>query len=138
MVAAMRAKAKERLVPIRMLLAAIKQREIDDKITLDDTAVLKVIEKMIKQRRDSVKQFEAGNRPELAKKENDEITILQEYMPPAMSDADIDAAVKQAIEKAEATTIKDMGKVMGLLKPALQGRADMGAVSSKVKGHLSS
>ncbi|WP_423062930.1 GatB/YqeY domain-containing protein [Candidiatus Paracoxiella cheracis] len=136
MVAAMRAKEKERLGTIRLLMAAIKQREIDDQITLDNNGVLKVIEKMIKQRRDSIKQYETGNRPELAEKESKEIDILQVYMPAQMSDADINAAIDEAIQSTGASSMKDMGKVMGVLKDKLQGRADMGAVSAKIKQHL--
>lgn len=136
MVAAMRAKEKERLGTIRLLMAAIKQREIDDQTTLDNNGVLKVIEKMIKQRRDSIKQYEAGNRPELAEKENKEIDILQVYLPAQMSDADINAAIDEAIQSTDASSMKDMGKVMGVLKDKLQGRADMGAVSAKIKQRL--
>lgn len=146
MVAAMRSKEKERLGTIRMLLAAIKQLEIDNKKTLDDNDVLKVVEKMIKQRRDSIKQYEAGNRPELAKKEHQEIDILQVYMPEQMSEADVKAAIEAdvkaaidaAIKDTGATTMKDMGKVMGVLKDKLQGRADMGTVSSIIKERLGS
>ena len=133
---AMRAKDKERLVTLRMLLAAIKQREIDEKITLDNTAVIKTVEKMIKQRRDSAQQFEAANRPELASKENDEIKILQTYMPQPLSEAEISAAIDAAIQSTGADNMKDMGKVMGTLKSQLQGRADMGAVSAKIKERL--
>lgn len=136
MVAAMRAKEKERLGTIRMLLAAIKQREIDDQTTLDNKGVIKVVEKMIKQRRESIKQYEAGNRPELAAHENNEITVLQVYMPAQMSDAEINAAIEAAITSTGATTMKDMGKVMGALQAKLQGRADMGAVSAKIRAHL--
>ncbi len=137
MVAAMREKDKERLGTIRMLLAAIKQREIDDQITLDNAGVTKVIEKMIKQRRESIKQFEAGNRPELAQKEQEEIDVLQVYMPAAMGDAEIAAAIDEAIEATAAESMKDMGKVMAALKDQLQGRADMSAVSAKIKERLS-
>lgn len=136
MVAAMRAKEKERLGTIRMLLAAIKQREIDDQTTLDNKGVIKVVEKMIKQRRESIKQYEAGNRPELAAHENNEITVLQVYMPAQMSDAEINAAIDAAITSTSATTMKDMGKVMGALQAKLQGRADMGAVSAKIRARL--
>ena len=133
---AMRAKDKVRLVTLRMLLAAIKQREIDEKITLDNTAVIKTVEKMIKQRRDSAQQFEAANRPELADKEKNEIEILHIYMPQPLSEAEIDAAINTAIQSTGAGGMKDMGKVMGALKPQLQGRADMGAVSAKIKERL--
>jgi len=137
MVAAMRSKEKERLGTIRMLLAAIKQREIDEKKTLDDNEALKVVEKMIKQRRESIKQYEAGNRPELAAKEHKEIEILQVYMPEQMNDAEIAAVIDAAIQSTGATSMKDMGKVMGALKEKLQGRADMSAVSAKIKARLS-
>ncbi|AAO91091.1 CBU_1594 family Dot/Icm type IV secretion system effector [Coxiella burnetii] len=137
MKAAMRAQEKGRLGTIRLLLAAIKQREIDEQITLDDAGVMKVIEKMIKQRRDSITQYEAGNRPDLAEKEKQEIDVLQAYLPEALSDAEIDIAVKQAIEETGATSMKDMGQLMGVLKGKLQGRVDMSMVSKKVKEHLS-
>ncbi|ABS77665.1 glutamyl-tRNA amidotransferase [Coxiella burnetii] len=137
MKAAMRAQEKGRLGTIRLLLAAIKQREIDEQITLDDAGVMKVIEKMIKQRRDSITQYEAGNRPDLAEKEKQEIDVLQAYLPEALSDAEIDIAVKQAMEETGATSMKDMGQLMGVLKGKLQGRVDMSMVSKKVKEHLS-
>ncbi len=136
MISAMRAKEKERLGTIRLLQAAVKQREIDDKITLDDTGVLAVVEKMIKQRRESAKQYEAGQRPELAAKENAEIAILEVYMPEAMSDADIDALIEKTIASQGAESMKDMGGVMAILKNELQGRADMGSVSAKVRARL--
>lgn len=130
---AMRAKEALKLTTIRMLIAAIKQREIDDRTTLDDVAVLAIINKMIKQRRDAAEQFIAGDRQELADKEMQEITILQIYLPEQMSETDIETAIKQAISDTDADSMKDMGKVMGILKPKLEGRADMGAVSTKVK-----
>lgn len=138
MKAAMRAQDKERLGTIRLLMAAIKQREIDDRITLDDTAVVKVIEKMIKQRQDSIQQYEAGKRPDLAAKENQEIVVLKEYMPAQLSDTEILAAIDAAINASGATSLKDIGKVMNELKSKLQGRADMSIVSAKVKGRLES
>lgn len=137
MIASMRAKDKETLGTIRMLQAAIKQKEIDQRITLDDTEVLNTVEKMIKQRRESAKQFTAGNRPELAAKENHEIEILAKYLPEALSEAELDALIDKAVADANATSMKDMGKVMGTLKPQVQGRADMGALSSKIKQRLS-
>lgn len=136
MVAAMRAKEKERLGTIRMLMAMIKQREIDDQITLDNSSVIKIVEKMIKQRHESINHYEAGKRPELAAKEQEEINILQAYLPEQMSEADITAAIDEVISSAGASTMKDMGKVMGVLKDKLQGRADMGAVSAKIKERL--
>ena len=136
MKAAMRAKEKERLGVIRMALAAIKQREVDDKIELDDTQITAVIEKMLKQRRDSIEQFEAAGRTELADQEKFEASILQDYMPEALSEAEIIAAIDKAIADTGASSIKDMGKLMGALKPQLQGRADMGAVSGLIKQKL--
>lgn len=136
MKAAMRAKEKERLGTIRLILAAIKQKEVDDQITLDDTQVLAVLDKMVKQRRDSIKQYEAAGRDELAAKERDEITVLETYLPEQMSDAEIEALVSAAIEETGASTPQDMGKLMGLLKPRAQGRADMGKVSQIVKNKL--
>lgn len=134
--AAMRAKDRDRLVTLRMITAAIKQREVDERITLDDAATISIVEKMIKQRRESIKQYQTGNRPELAEKEQAEIDILEDYMPQALSQAEIDAAIEKAIESAGASTMKDMGKVMGLLKSELQGRADMSAVSANIKARL--
>lgn len=137
MISAMRAKEKKRLGTIRLLQAAIKQREIDDKIILDNTSILAIVEKMIKQRRESAKQYEAGQRPELAAVEYAEIILLEAYMPEAMGEADIDALIEQAIKKQDAESMKDMGGVMGILKSQLQGRADMGKVSAKVRERLS-
>lgn len=134
---AMRAKDQTRLGAIRMLLAAIKQREIDEQITLDDAGVLTVINKMIKQRRDSVKQYQAAERPELAEKEQQEIDILQAYLPQQLSEEEITAAVQQAISNTGASSMKDMGSVMGALKAELTGKADMSLVSTKVKDALS-
>lgn len=136
MKSAMRGGDKARLGVIRLLLSAIKQREVDERITLDDAAVMAIIEKMIKQRRDSVTQFQAGGRQELADAETAEIAVLQGYLPAALSDAEIDAIIQSAIVESGAAGIKDMGKVMGLVKPKVQGRADMGAVSGKIKAKL--
>ena len=133
---AMRARDKARLGVIRMTLAAIKQREIDERSVLDDTQITTIIDKMIKQRRDSFSQFEDAGRDELAAIETAEIAVLQDYMPPAMSDNDIAAAIDKAIADTSASSIKDMGKVMSLLKPQLQGRADLGAVGSTIKQKL--
>jgi uncharacterized protein YqeY len=136
MKAAMRAKEAERLGTIRMLQAAIKQREVDERITLDDTQVLAVLEKMIKMRRESVAQFLSGGRPELAAKENAEIAQLQAYMPAQLSDAEIDALIASAIAQSGATSIKEMGKAMAIVKGQAQGRADMGVLSGKLKAKL--
>ena len=133
---AMRAGEKERLATIRLALAAIKQREVDERISLDDTQVFAVLEKMIKQRRESVTQFESGGRADLVAKENAEIALLQTYLPAQMSDAEIDALIAEAIAATGAASIKDMGKVMALVKPKAQGRADMGAVSTRIKQKL--
>ncbi|HXG27385.1 MAG TPA: GatB/YqeY domain-containing protein [Nevskiales bacterium] len=137
MKAAMRGGDKARLGVIRLIASAIKQREVDERITLDDTAVMAILEKMIKQRRDSIAQFQAGGRPELAAAEQAEIAILQAYLPAALSEAELDAIIQTAIAESGAAGIKDMGKVMGLVKPKVQGRADMGAVSAKIKAKLS-
>ncbi len=137
MKAAMRAKESAKLGTIRLLLAAIKQKEVDEQITLDDAAILAVTDKLIKQRRDSVTQYEAAARQDLADLERAEILVLQAYMPAALSDAEIDAAVAAAIAQTGAAGPADMGKLMGVLKPHLAGRADMTAVSAKVKAALS-
>jgi uncharacterized protein YqeY len=134
---AMRAKDAPRLSAIRLLLAALKQREVDERIELTDADVLAIIEKMIKQRRDSIEQFEKGGRQDLADKEQFEITVLQGYMPAAMSAAEVDAAVTEAIASSGAKLMADMGKVMAVLKPRLAGRADMGKVYALVKTRLS-
>ncbi|MGO9037494.1 MAG: GatB/YqeY domain-containing protein [Steroidobacteraceae bacterium] len=136
MKAAMRAGAKERLGAIRMITSAIKQREVDERITLDDAQVLSVLEKMIKQRKESLVQFQAGNRPDLADKETAEIALIQSYMPSQLAEAEIDSLILDAIAASGATTIKDMGKVMGIIKAKAQGRADMAAVGAKIKAKL--
>ncbi|MFZ9478521.1 MAG: GatB/YqeY domain-containing protein [Steroidobacteraceae bacterium] len=133
---AMRSADKERLGNIRMLQAAIKQREVDERITLDDTQVLAVVEKMIKQRKEAIAQFEAGGRADLAAKENAEIALLQAYMPEQLSAAEVDALVAAAIAETAASTIKDMGKVMALVKTRAAGRADMASVSALIKAKL--
>ena len=133
---AMRAGDKERLATVRLLLAAIKQREVDERITLDDTQVLAVIEKMIKQRREAIPQFESGGRSDLVAKETAEIGVLQGYLPTQLTAAEIDALIAEAIAATGAASIKDMGKVMGLVKPKAQGRADMGALSARIKQKL--
>lgn len=133
---AMRSGEKERLGYIRMLQAAIKQREVDERITLDDTQVLSVIEKMIKQRREAIAQFEAGGRADLAAKELAEVALLQTYMPKPLSQAEVEALVAEAITETAAATVKDMGKVMALVKTRAAGRADMSAVSAIIKSKL--
>jgi uncharacterized protein YqeY len=134
---AMRAGEKERLGTIRLVLAAIKQREVDERITLDDGQVLAVLEKMIKQRKESITQFESGGRADLVAKEQAELAVLQVYLPAQMSDAEIDALIAEAVAATGATSIKDMGKVMGIVKTKAQGKADMGAVSARIKQKLS-
>jgi uncharacterized protein len=136
MKAAMKAGEKERLATIRLALAAIKQREIDERITLEDTQVLAVLEKMIKQRREAITQFQTGGRSDLVAKETAEIGVLQSYLPAQMSEAELDQLIAQSIAAAGATSVKDMGKVMALVKPKAQGRADMGAVSARIKQKL--
>jgi uncharacterized protein YqeY len=133
---AMRAKDGARLSTIRMLLAAVKQREVDERRELADADVLSVLDKMIKQRRDSISQFHAGNRPDLAQKEQSELELLSGYMPKPYSDAEIDAMIAEAVASTGATGTAGMGKVMAELKPRLAGRADLGAVSAKVKARL--
>ena len=132
----MRAGEKERLGVIRMITSAIKQREVDERIVLDDAQVLVVLEKMIKQRKESVAQFQAGNRQDLVDKESAEITLLQTYMPSRLSDAELDALIAEAVATTGAASIKDMGKVMAVIKAKAQGRADMGAVGAKIKAKL--
>lgn len=134
---AMKAQEKARLATIRLLQAAIKQQEVDNRITLDDAAVLSVLEKMVKQRRESIKLYEAGGRPELAAAEQAEIVVLQDYLPKALSDAEVADLITKAITETAAAGIKDMGKVMNLLKPQIAGRADAGAVSALIKAKLS-
>ena len=137
MKAAMRAKDSERLGTIRMITAAIKQREVDERITLDDVQVLSVLEKMIKTRKESVVQFQQGGREDLVAKEQKEIDLLQAYLPAQLSEAELDALIAQSIAEAGATSIKEMGKAMALLKQKAAGRADMSAVSAKLKAKLS-
>ena len=134
---AMRASDKERLTTIRMIQAAIKQREVDERIQLDDAQVLGAIEKMIKQRREAIVQFEAGGRADLVAKETAEITLLQGYLPAQLSSAELNALIDAAVQSSAAASIKDMGKVMGLVKGQAAGRADMGAVGALIKARLS-
>jgi uncharacterized protein YqeY len=136
MKAAMRAKESARLSAIRLLLAAMKQKEVDERVTLSDADVLGIIEKMIKQRRESIVQYEKGGRGDLADAEKFELGVLTGYLPAQLSDAEIDAAVAAAIAEAGAAGIKDMGKVMALLKPRLAGKADMGRLSTLVRSRL--
>jgi uncharacterized protein YqeY len=133
---AMRAKDSERLATVRMITAAIKQIEVDERITLDDARVLAVVEKMIKMRKESIAQFQAGNRADLVEKEEKEIALLQTYMPEQLSDADLDAIIAAAVAETGAASVKDMGKVMAIVKAKAQGRADMGAVGAKIKAKL--
>jgi uncharacterized protein len=137
MKAAMRAKDSERLGTIRMITAAIKQREFDERITLDDTQVLSVIEKMIKTRKESIEQFKIGGRDDLVARESREIELLQAYLPAQLSESEVDALIREAIAESGATSIKEMGKAMALLKQKAQGRADMAAASAKLKAKLS-
>ena len=134
---AMRARDSARLGAIRLLLAAVKQREVDERIEVSDADVIVIIDKMIKQRRDSISQFEAAGRQELAEIEKFEISVLQVYMPQAMSESEVDIAVNAAIVSSGAKSHQEMGKVIALLKPALAGRVDMGKVSALVKARLS-
>ncbi len=134
---AMRDGDKPKLGVIRLVLAAIKQREVDERIELDDDQVTVVLDKMSKQRRDSLEQFEKAGRDDLAAQERFELEIIQTYLPKPLDDAEIDALISGAIEATGAASLKDMGKVMGQLKSQLQGRADMGAVSGKIKARLS-
>lgn len=134
---AMKARAKERLATIRLILTEFKKIEVDERIDVDDTRALGVMEKMVKQRRESIKQYEAGGRPELAANEQAEIDVIQEFMPQALSEDEVAAIVADAIKQTGATAVKDMGAVMNLVRPQLAGRADMGLVSQLVKKQLS-
>jgi len=134
---AMRSKDKPRLGTLRLITAAIKQREVDERITLDDAGLLAVLDKMLKQRKDSIDQYTKADRHDLAEKEQFEVGIIQEYMPAQLSEAEIAQMIDEAISATGASGMKEMGKVMGLLKPKLQGRADMSAVSGKIKAKLS-
>ncbi len=133
---AMRSGDKERLAAIRLALAAIKQREVDERIALDDGQVLAVLEKMIKQRKEAITQFQSGGRQDLVAKETAEITVLQAYLPEPMSEAEVDALIARAVAETGATSVKDMGKVMAAVKSQAQGRADMGVVSARVRARL--
>jgi len=134
---AMRAKAKERLKTLRLITSAIKQIEVDTRIELDkDSDIIAILEKMLKQRKDSIEAFEKAGRDELVAIEVAEVAIIKEYMPEQMSDADMDSLIDEAIASTSATEMKDMGKVMGMLKPKLAGKADMSTVSAKIKSRL--
>lgn len=133
---AMRAKAKEKLGAIRLILSELKRIEVDERIELDDARVLAVLDKMVKQRRDSIAQYESANRPELAEKEQAEIEVIQAFLPAPLSDAELAGMVTAAIAESGAESMRDMGKVMAVLKPQIQGRADVGAVSGLVKAKL--
>jgi len=134
---AMKAKEKVKLGVIRLMLAAIKQREVDERIELDDTQVLQLLDKMVKQRRDSIEAFDKAGRDDLSIIEQKEMLIIQEYLPQQLTDVEIDQLIEQAISQSGAQGMKDMGKVMGILRPQLQGRANMGAASGKIKAQLS-
>jgi uncharacterized protein len=137
MKAAMRAGEKERLGTIRMILAGIKQREVDERIQLDDAQVISVLEKMIKSRKESLVHFQSGGRQDLIDKETAEINLIQSYLPAQLSDAEIDALIAEAIAATGASSVKDMGKAMGLIKSKAQGKADMAVVGAKLKAKLS-
>ena len=137
MKASMRSGDKERLAGIRLILAAIKQREVDERIQLDDTQVLAVLDKMIKQRRESITQFEAGGRADLVAKESAELSVLQAYLPAQLAEAEVESLIRAAIASTGATAMKDMGKVMAAVKPQVQGRTDMGVLSARIKALLS-
>ena len=136
MKSAMKAREADKLAAIRLLLAAMKQREVDERITLDDAGVVAVVEKMIKQRKDSIAQYEKAARQDLADKEKYEISVIEAYMPRQLSQAEVDAIVAEAIAASGAKSAADMGKVMGIVKPKLAGKADMGRVSAMVKAKL--
>lgn len=138
MKSAMKARESDKLAAIRLLLAAIKQKEVDERVELDDAGVVAVIDKMLKQRRDSVSQYEAAQRQDLADKEKFEMDVLMAYMPQQLSAGEIDALVAKAVADSGAAGMQDMGKVMGLLRPQLAGRADMAQVSASIKAKLAS
>jgi uncharacterized protein YqeY len=134
---AMKSGEKERLKTIRLMTAAMKQIEVDERIELDDARIIAILDKMVKQRRESISQFKTAGRDDLIKQEVYEIDIIQEFLPQALSEEEVDAIVSQAIEQTSASSIKDMGKVMGLVRPQIIGRADMGEVSGRIKSLLS-
>jgi len=136
-ISAMKSGDKERLKIIRLMTSAMKQIEVDERIELDDARIIAILDKMVKQRRESISQFKTAGRDDLVKQENYEIDIIQEFLPQALSEEEVDVIVSQAIEQTGASSIKDMGKVMGLVKPQIVGRADMGEVSGRIKSLLS-
>ncbi|HSX19655.1 MAG TPA: GatB/YqeY domain-containing protein [Gammaproteobacteria bacterium] len=136
MKAAMRAQEKQRLGAIRLITAAFKQKEVDERIAISDEIALQILDKMVKQRRDSIKQFEAAKRQDLIDQEQFELTVIQEFMPAALSADEVQGIIASAIKQTNATTAKDMGQVMAIIKPQLQGRADMGEVSKIIKSLL--
>ncbi|HXA92415.1 MAG TPA: GatB/YqeY domain-containing protein [Steroidobacteraceae bacterium] len=136
MKAAMRSGEKDRLSVIRLILAAIKQREVDERISLDDVQVLAVLDKMMKQRRESIAQFESGGRSDLVARESAELALLQSYLPAQLTPAEVDALIAEAIRSTGAASVKDMGKVMGVVKAQAQGRTDMAALSARIKQKL--
>ena len=136
MKSAMRSQEKDRLAAIRLILAALKQREVDERIELTDEHVLSILDKMLKQRRESIAQYEAANRQDLVDKEAAEVSVIQAYLPAQLSAGEIDALITEAIRETGASSARDMGKVMGVLKPKVQGRADVASVSNKVKERL--
>ena len=133
---AMRSKDKQRLEAIRLLRAAIQRREVDDRAELDEAGVISVIEKMVKQGKDSIEQFAKGNRQDLVDKEKSTLVVIEEYLPKQLSEAEVDALIDEAFKETGAKTIKEMGKVMGWIKPKGQGKVDMSAVSAKIKKRL--
>jgi len=133
---AMRDRAKDRLTTIRLILAAVKQQEVDRRVELDDTEVLAIIDKMVKQRRDSIEQFDKAGRDDLVAKEKFEIEVVQAYLPKPLTEEEISELITEAISTSGAESMRDMGKVMGILKPQMQGRADMGKVSGLIKSQL--
>ena len=137
-ISAMKSGDKERLKVIRLMTSSMKQIEVDERVELDDARVIAILDKMVKQRRESISQFKTAGRDDLVKQESLEIDIIQEFLPQALSEEEIDTIVNQAIEQTGASSIKDMGKVMGLVKPQIIGRADMGEVSGRIKSMLSS
>ena len=136
MKAAMKGGDKETLGVIRLMLAALKQVEVDERIDLDDTRIIGILDKMVKQRRESISQFDAAGRDDLSSKEKAEIEIIQQYLPQALSEEEIEAIINDAISSTGAASIKDMGKVMGIVKPKITGRGDMGVISGKIKSLL--
>ena len=136
-ISAMKSGEKERLKIVRLITSSMKQVEVDDRIELDDARIIAILDKMVKQRRESISQFKTAGRDDLVKQENFEIDIIQEFLPQALSEEEVDTIVNQAIETTGASSIKDMGKVMGLVKPQIIGRADMGEISGRIKSLLS-